>query len=86
MFLLSTTGAAMNESLARLIEVIGMIIGTTAGVSWFIADQFRRHRLLLYRVMSRHNKEDDDRFAVLWTRITGEKWTPFPRRDYFEEG
>lgn len=34
-------------------------------LTWFIAGQFAKIRHLIYRIISQHNREDDDRFALL---------------------
>ena len=47
------------------LTMIGGLIAASAYLTWFIADQFGRNRRLFYRIISRHNKEDDDRFEIL---------------------
>ena len=74
--------------------VVGMVT-TTVFLTWFIAAQFSKNRRDFYRVMSKHNREDDDRFLAIqevqWelreyiARRDGSKFPhrkPFPRRRY----
>ena len=78
--------------------VAAFVAASTATVTLFIVNGNARTRLLLYRVISRHNKEDDDRFEQLHTEIwrlhvrnAGKDGTraphfkPLPRRRYLIE-
>jgi len=49
----------------EVISIGGAVISSTAFLTWFISDQLARNRRLFYRVISRHNREDDDRFALM---------------------
>lgn len=49
----------------NVVYIVVSAVGATAWLTWFIRDQFSKNRRDFYRVMSRHNKEDDDRFAAL---------------------
>lgn len=77
---------------------VGSVAGGTAFLTWFIFDQFRRLRSLIYRIISAHNREDDDRFESLSTdnwnlrlelarRLGGKipERKTFPRRRYLQE-
>ena len=46
-------------------SVLVSIISATVFLTWFIASQFSGNRRAFYRIISRHNREDDDRFAML---------------------
>jgi hypothetical protein len=74
------------------------VIGTTAFLTVWITQQFSVNRAVFYRLLSLHNKEDDDRFAELkediWSlhirnaRKDGEAppvQRHFPRRRYLQE-
>ena len=61
---MATPDAAPILSVATL-SMMGGLALTTAYLTWFISDQFSKNRRLFYRVISRHNREDDDRFEVL---------------------
>jgi hypothetical protein len=78
-----------------LVGIIGGVAGSTAFLTWFVRDQFSRQTHQFYRIISKHNKEDDDRFEAistdLWNirvhlaqsngRTMPERKT-FPRRGY----
>ena len=78
-----------------MLSIIGAVAASSAGLAWFISEQFRRNRQTFYKVMSVHNKEDDDRFESInnqiWqlrlrnARKDGEEppeYNSFPRRRY----
>lgn len=78
-----------------LVGIIGSVAGGTAFLTWFVRDQFSQQKSLFFRVISRHNREDDDRFESLSTDLWtirehlaehGGKSLPprrtFPRRRY----
>jgi hypothetical protein len=78
-----------------LIGVVGSVASGTAFLAWFFSDQLRKNRGLFYRVVSRHNREDDDRFAALQSdlfnirlrnarvdREEAPEFKPFTRRTY----
>lgn len=73
-------GAAMRRKINRkmadptavpegLLYMIGSVASGAAFLSWFMADQLSRNRRVFYQIISRHNKEDDDRFEALSTDI-----------------
>lgn len=87
-----------TELSLNVVYMIGAVASGTAFLTWFISDQFRRSRSLIYRLISKHNREDDDRFQALsddiWTiRLRnasrdGEMPPPrrtLPRRRYLVE-
>jgi hypothetical protein len=47
----------------------GTVVSSTAFLTWFILDQLAKNRRIFYRVISRHNKEDDDAFAMIQESI-----------------
>ena len=49
----------------ELVSIIGSIASATAILSWFMFQQFSNTRKELYRVISQHNREDDENFALL---------------------
>ena len=78
-----------------LVTIICAAIGSTAFLTWFVRDQFSKQRGSFFRIISRHNREDDDRFAALSDEIwnlreqvahaSGERPPPrktLPRRRY----
>jgi hypothetical protein len=78
-----------------LLGVMGSVAAGTAILIWFVRDQFSKQQRMFFRIISRHNREDDDRFDgisnELWNiRLTmarnhGEPLPPretFPRRRY----
>lgn len=83
-------------------STVTMVMGlasTVAFLTWFIAGQFSKSRRDFYRIMSLHNREDDDRFLAIQeaqrelreyvarrdgTKIPHPK--SFPRRRYFDGG
>ena len=86
---------AITES---VVYMVGSVASGSAFLAWFINNQFSYNRRIFYRVMSRHNKEDDDRFEginhEIWqillrnSRVDGDqppKRTTFPRRRYLQE-
>jgi hypothetical protein len=81
-----------------VIYMVGSVATGTAFLTIWITNQFSKNRRDFYRVISRHNKEDDDRFAVLqdehWElrgyiakrdRTPMPKRTTLPRRRYLIE-
>jgi hypothetical protein len=83
---------------ANTVYMVGSVASGTAFLTIWITNQFSKLRRELYRVISRHNREDDDRFAELhddiWqihlrnANIDGSKppiKKPFPRRRYLIE-
>lgn len=78
--------------------MVGSVASGSAFLAWFINNQFSHNRRIFYRVMSRHNKEDDDRFEAISNDVWGilirnarvdddqpPKRTTFPRRRYLTE-
>jgi len=78
-----------------LIAVMASVATGTAFLTWFVSKQFSSARHLVYRIVSKHNREDDDRFAAIQNDIfrillrnarkDGDQppeFTPFPRRAY----
>jgi len=49
----------------QLVSEIGGVASVVAWLTWWIGEQFRKNREVFYRVMSLHNREDDDRFEEL---------------------
>ena len=49
----------------NVVYIVSSAVAATAWLTWFIRDQFSKYRRDFYRVMSRHNREDDDRFAAV---------------------
>ena len=47
------------------LSIIGSIVTATAMLTWFMFKQFSDTRRELYRVISQHNREDDDNFAMI---------------------
>lgn len=48
-----------------ILEIVAGVAGTTASVTWFVSRQFAEVRKMFYRVISLHNREDDDRFEAI---------------------
>lgn len=78
--------------------IMGSVMVGTAVTVLFLMNEFRKNRTLFYRIISLHNKEDDDRFQALsdeiWeihlrnARKDGDKEPKrktFPRRRYLAE-
>jgi hypothetical protein len=78
-----------------LVAVVASVASSTAFLTWFVLNQFSKSRHLVYSIVSRHNREDDDRFAAIQgdifkillrnARIDREpipECQPFPRRTY----
>lgn len=87
----------MQENYA-LLSFVGTVAASSAMLAWFISKQFSDNRRIFYKVMSQHNKEDDDRFEMLkddiWAirirnaQIDGTvppEYNSFPRRRYLVE-
>lgn len=49
----------------ELITVLVSVIATTMFLTWFVRNQFAAQTRLFFRIISRHNREDDDRFQLL---------------------
>ena|SRR5271154_4384549 len=88
----------IENSWLGFLSFMGAIAGSSAWLAWFISTQFSANRKAFYRIMSVHNKEDDDRFEALkqdiWqlrlrnARVDGVKppeQQSFPRRRYLGE-
>jgi hypothetical protein len=56
----------ITESVAY---IVGAVMLGTASTVIFLMREFSKSRHLFYRVISLHNKEDDDRFAALSDEI-----------------
>lgn len=82
----------------QLLVMICGAVSTAAWLTWFISQQFRSNRALFYRMMSLHNREDDDRFEALSNDIwrihlrnaqrdgdSPPERKTFPRRRYLQE-
>lgn len=82
-----------------LLVVIAGVASSTAFLTWFVRSQFSNQQRMFYRIISRHNREDDDRFAALsdemWNirlHLAGQSGQPlpprtsFPRRTYLVDG
>lgn len=52
------------------LSIIGSIAVATASLTWFMFQQFSNTRREFYRVISRHNREDDENFASLEEAIS----------------
>lgn len=78
--------------------IIAAVMTGTALTVLFLTNEFKKNRRLFYRIISLHNKEDDDRFQALsdeiWAihlrnaRRDGDEPPPrktFPRRRYLAE-
>jgi hypothetical protein len=78
-----------------LLGMMGTVAVGTAYLTWFVRDQFTKQTRLIYRIISKHNREDDDRFEAISTdmwnirehlaRQNGQEIPPrktFPRRRY----
>lgn len=78
--------------------LIGAVMAGTAATVMAIVRESRQNRRLFYRIISLHNKEDDDRFAALSDEIWNihlrnarrdQEQPPqrktFPRRRYLAE-
>jgi len=52
-------------------SVLFSVICAASWLTWFIGNQFSGNRRVFYRVISQHNREDDDRFAALDDAIWG---------------
>lgn len=88
----------MDNVTVQLVGYVASAVGVTAWLTWFISEQFRKNRHLFFRVISLHNREDDDRFEALSNDIwqihlrnaqrdgngLPERKT-FPRRRYLQE-
>jgi hypothetical protein len=53
----------------EIVSLGGTIASSSGLLAWFFAAQLAKNRRIFYRVISRHNKEDDDRFALLQESI-----------------
>jgi hypothetical protein len=53
----------------QIASILGGAISTTAYLTWFVSRQFSQNRHMFYRIISLHNKEDDDRFEELSNEI-----------------
>lgn len=54
-----------TELVAIVLSAVFSTAGITAWGTWFFRNQFSAARQMFFRVMSRHNREDDDRFQAL---------------------
>jgi hypothetical protein len=52
-------------------SVLFSVICAASWLTWFISNQFAGNRRVFYRIISQHNREDDDRFAELSDAIWG---------------
>lgn len=48
-----------------LVTILCAAVGSTAFLTWFVRDQFSKQRGGFFKIISRHNREDDDRFVNL---------------------
>lgn len=55
----------MDAVTIQLVSIVVSAVAITAWLTWFLRDQFSKTHRLFYRVISLHNREDDDRFAAL---------------------
>lgn len=78
--------------------IIAAVATGTAATVLFLMNEFKKNRTLFYRIISLHNKEDDDRFQMLSDDIwqihlrnalrdgdAPQERTTFPRRRYLSE-
>jgi hypothetical protein len=49
----------------HLLSILGIAVASTATIVLFLMREFSQNRKLFFRVISLHNKEDDDRFEEL---------------------
>lgn len=82
----------------HLVSIVASVASGTAFLTWFVRDQFARQTRQFFKIISRHNREDDDRFEALNTNIrrirehllsggvaaVGEMRT-LPRRNYLSD-
>lgn len=79
----------------NLVVLVTSVVCGTAWLTWFIRDQLSKQVHLFYRIISKHNREDDDRFEDLNTHIWNirnhlsaqggtplPEFRPLPRRRY----
>jgi hypothetical protein len=60
------TGSVVTWQVVAIVAgFLGSIACSTAFLTWFIAAQLSNNRRVFYRTISKHNREDDDRFAAL---------------------
>lgn len=69
MILAGTATAADVTITLNTLYLIGTVMAGTAATVLFIMRESRQNRKLFYRVISLHNKEDDDRFQELSDEI-----------------
>jgi hypothetical protein len=75
--------------------IIGTMCAATGWLTWFFQSQLRAQRAMFYRVVSKHNREDDDFFEAVRgdirelhlrnARVDGvhpAEMKPLPRRRY----
>lgn len=53
----------------QLVAIVSSAVGITAWLTWFLREQFSKTHRLFYRVISLHNREDDDRFEAMSNEI-----------------
>jgi hypothetical protein len=88
----------MEHVTIQLVSIVASVAVATAWLTWFLREQFSQTHRMFYRVLSLHNREDDDRFAELDTAIwkihvrnarrDGDEppeRRPIPRRRYLAE-
>ena len=91
--------------MVHTLQMLAIVVGATVTIMLYLEKKFGEHRKLVYqlernfyRVMSQHNREDDDRLLALqeaqWelreyvARRDGTKMPhrkPFPRRRYVQD-
>jgi hypothetical protein len=75
--------------------MMATVCAATAWLTWFFQSQLRSQRAMFYRIVSKHNKEDDDAFEAIRNdirlihlrnaRVDGDRppeMKPLPRRRY----
>lgn len=59
----------MEHVTIQLVSIVVSAVLITAWLTWFVREQFAKTHRLFYRVISLHNREDDDRFEELSNEI-----------------
>lgn len=55
----------MDTVTFQLVAIVMSVASGTAWLTWFLREQFSKTHRMFYRVLSLHNREDDDRFEAL---------------------